>query len=274
MDAAWNLHELAGELTAFVLFSSFAGLAGGPGQANYAAANAFLDAMAQHRRSLGLPGTSLAWGFWAEQSELTAGLDRTDVARMGRNGLLPISADLGMRLLDRSAGVDSALLVPINLDPRAVGSDVPALLRGIVRRSVRRAAAGPATGSRAWPSGWPAECRQQEALLATWSGHVAAVLGLASAPWWRPSAASSTSACRSLTAVELRNRLDADTGLRLPATLVFDYPTPISLARHLRAELGGDTATGTPVFAELDSIEAAVADSELDGEHAPSWSNG
>ncbi|WP_229358004.1 type I polyketide synthase, partial [Streptomyces sp. UNOB3_S3] len=142
-DAAWHLHELTRDtgLSAFVLFSSFAGVAGGMAQANYAAANAFLDALAHHRRAQDLPAASLAWGYWEESSGLTATLDDVDLDRFARSGMLPIPTGQGLDLLDAASGVDSALLVPVRLDPRALAASAPAgvppLLRALVRTPVR-----------------------------------------------------------------------------------------------------------------------------------------
>ncbi|MEU5505843.1 SDR family NAD(P)-dependent oxidoreductase [Streptomyces albidoflavus] len=273
-DAAWHLHELTRDtkLTAFVMFSSYAGVAGGPGQANYAAANAFLDALAQHRRASGLPAHSLAWGLWEDRSDLTGALDTTGLARLERSGIRPLTAGQGLALLDASTALDTAHLVPVRLDTRTLRADeVPPLLRALARPAVRRAAdSGPdaATGA-------PADLRerlaglsgpQQRALLhRTVLGHLAAVLGHASAGSLDADRGFLDLGMSSLTAVELRNRLNADTGLSLPTTLIFDHPDPAALVRHLQAELG--TATGEsdqPVFAELAALEAAVGGAALD----------
>ncbi|PJT49941.1 polyketide synthase, partial [Streptomyces albidoflavus] len=141
-DAAWHLHELTRDtkLTAFVMFSSYAGVAGGPGQANYAAANAFLDALAQHRRASGLPAHSLAWGLWEDRSDLTGALDTTGLARLERSGIRPLTAGQGLALLDASTALDTAHLVPVRLDTRTLRADeAPPLLRALARPAVRRA---------------------------------------------------------------------------------------------------------------------------------------
>ncbi|WP_369214870.1 type I polyketide synthase, partial [Streptomyces flavofungini] len=275
-DAAWHLHELTRDtkLTAFVLFSSYAGLAGGPGQANYAAANAFLDALAQHRRARGLTAHSLAWGFWEDRSELTGALDGADLARLARSGIRPLTAEQGLGLLSTATGLDTAHLVPVGLDARTLrGDEVPPLLRALARPATRRTAA---TGT-ARPGGGegPADFRQRLAALAAPQqqallhrmvvGHVAAVLGHASAESLDAGRGFLDLGMSSLTAVELRNRLNAETGLTLPTTLIFDHPDPASLVRHLRTELGADTGdTQAPVFAELAGLEAAVGGTALD----------
>ncbi len=262
-DAAWNLHELTKhlDLSAFVLFSSYGGLIGAVGQANYAAANAYLDALAQYRHALGLPGVSLAWGFWDERSGLTGRLDSTDVARFARGGVLPMPTEQALGLLDAASRADQSLLVLARLDLRL--SDVPPLLRGLVRAPLRRAA----SNARPWGdllSGLRAA--DQEALvLDLIRSHIAVLLGHRSSSVVDAERGFLDLGMSSLTGVELRNRLNAETGLRLPATLIFDHPSPAGLARHMRALLSpeGPPATAAPVFAELDVLEAAVAGSTL-----------
>ncbi|WP_461002331.1 type I polyketide synthase, partial [Streptomonospora sediminis] len=119
-QAARNLHELAGDVSAFVLFSSAAGTLGNAGQGNYAAANAFLDGLAAQRRAHGLPAVSLAWGLWEERSGLTATLGAGDLRRMARMGLRPLSSADGLALFDAAAGADRALAVPIAWDRAAL----------------------------------------------------------------------------------------------------------------------------------------------------------
>ncbi|UED83923.1 type I polyketide synthase [Streptomyces profundus] len=243
-DAAWHLHELtrASDLDAFVLFSSAAGLLGGPGQGNYAAANAFLDALALHRRALGLPGVSLAWGLWAERSAMTGGLGREDLARMGQAGIDALSTDEGLALLDTALASAETLLAPIRLRtaaPRARGADAagtPPLLRGLARAGHRRRL------PRAGGDGGRYATASVEELLALVRTVAATVLGHEAPEAIDPERAFKDVGFDSLTAVELRNRLNAATGLRLPSTAVFDHPTPTSLAGRLRALLQPERA--------------------------------
>ncbi|MFD9075577.1 type I polyketide synthase, partial [Streptomyces lasiicapitis] len=233
-DAALHLHELTAglNLSAFVLFSSAAGVFGTPGQANYAAANAFLDALAQHRRAQGLPATSLAWGLWAEASELTAHLGTDELDRRARAGAAALTTDEGLDLFDAAHTAGHPLLVPVRLDlaglrARAASDGVPPLLRTLVRAPRRRTAAaadrqeGSALAQRL--AALPETDREEEVLTLV-RGHAAAVLGYPSADAIAPDRAFREIGFDSLTAVELRNRLTSATGLRLPATLAFDYP--------------------------------------------------
>ncbi|QDQ16112.1 SDR family NAD(P)-dependent oxidoreductase [Streptomyces spectabilis] len=258
VDAAWHLHELTREmdLSAFILFSSAAGVLGGPGQGNYAAANAFLDALAQHRRAVGLPATSLAWGLWAEVGGMAGSVDDADVRRMARGGVMPLGAAEGLTLFDAAGSTGRALLAPVPLDLPALhrqarSQPVPHLLRGLVRGTARRTAeSGSAAGSALARSlaGLTA-AEREKALLDLVLEHVALVLGHGSAHAVAPDRAFKELGFDSLSSVELRNRLGAATELVLPATLVFDYPTPAALAAHLGAELLGkvlDVVVGGP----------------------------
>ncbi|WP_344397122.1 beta-ketoacyl synthase N-terminal-like domain-containing protein, partial [Streptomyces asiaticus] len=257
VDAAWNLHELTRDLdlTAFVLFSSAAGVFGAAGQANYAAANAYVDALAQHRTALGLPGTSLAWGLWADSSAMTGELDQADMSRMSRGGVAALATDEGKELFDAAGRAGEALLVPVRLDLAAARAEaastgvVAPLMSGLVRVPARRTAEGSAgTGALAQRLARLNAAEQLETLLELVRTQVAAVLGYATADSVDPDRAFRDLGFDSLTAVELRNRMNAVTGMRLPATLVFDYPTSLVLAEHLRDELAGTRAqSGLPV---------------------------
>jgi acyl transferase domain-containing protein/NADPH:quinone reductase-like Zn-dependent oxidoreductase/NAD(P)-dependent dehydrogenase (short-subunit alcohol dehydrogenase family)/acyl carrier protein len=246
VDAARNLHELTKnlELAAFVLFSSVVGTLGNPGQANYAAANAWLDALAEHRHALGLPATSLAWGPWSEGG-MAARLSDADRERLHRRGLLPLTPAEGLAQLDAALTRRHATLVAAHLDPRALETGdqpVPSMWRGLVRRATLRRAAAAGHDSSLVRQLAGASVPDQERLLVDLVRSEAGVVLGSSA-----SALDSTRPLQelgldSLMAVELRARLQQATGLRLPATLLFDYPTAIELARMLRAQLSPETA--------------------------------
>ncbi|WP_010360984.1 type I polyketide synthase, partial [Streptomyces acidiscabies] len=264
-DAAWYLHEATAglDLAAFILFSSFSATSGAPGQGNYAAANAFLDALALHRQVQGLPAASLAWGWWADTSSMT-GLGHTDHARFGRAGVRAMPAAEGLALFDLACRRPEAYLVPVGLELPRNGGSVPPLLRGLVAsgpaRPVARAGVQDSSGLVRRLAGLTA-ADQQRLLLDLVCGHVATVLGHASVEAVDPEKALRDMGFDSLTTVELRNRLAAATGLRLPATLAFDHPTTSRLATHLRQQLLGtvEAVSVTPVTtAALDEPIAIV----------------
>ncbi|MGW3499079.1 SDR family NAD(P)-dependent oxidoreductase, partial [Streptomyces sp. NPDC001020] len=265
-DAAWNLHRLTSglDLAAFVLFSSVTGVVGTPGQANYAAANAFLDALAQHRDAAGLPATGLAWGYWEVASGMTGHLSHADVARMARTGVEPLPTDEALALLDEALAAGRPFAVPARIPARAPhGGPLPAVLRTLVRTPLPRAASSVATPSA--PESWaerlaPLSPAEQHALLLDLVGtHATVVLGGARRAFDADRAFKELG-FDSLTAVELRNRLAAATGLRLPATLVFNHPTAAVLAAHLRGLLApaAQPADDASPLARLHSLEAAV----------------
>ncbi|MGQ5609691.1 SDR family NAD(P)-dependent oxidoreductase, partial [Streptomyces sp. EKS3.2] len=269
VDAAWHLHELTRDLdlAAFLPFSSIAGVMGSPGQGNYAAANSFLDALTRHRRALGLAGTSLAWGPWAHDGGMTSTLSDTDMRRMQSGGLPPLAVEQGLDLFDIARGSDETFLVLVGLAPGAMRGaapeDLPPLFRSMVRSGRRTAAATDAAGAAAALgaelAGLDAADRVRR-VTDLIREQAARVLGHAS-----PKAVDVTREFRelgldSLTALELRNHLSTATGLRLPATLVFDYPTPTALAEHFVSELtGDDTPQGPSLLAELDRLDALLA---------------
>ncbi|MGF1430304.1 type I polyketide synthase [Kitasatospora sp. LaBMicrA B282] len=270
VDAVHHLHELTmdQEIAAFVLFSSLSGTFGGTGQGNYAAANAYLDAFARHRRAHGRPAVSLAWGLWAQPSGMTGKLDEADLRRIARGGIAPLGSAEGLELFDAALAAGEPVLVPAKLDAdtlRATDGSVPALLRGLVRTPVRRAAQSTAPAAdaveelRARLAAQGAEERART-LVELVRGHAATVLGYA-----RPEAVELERGFLdlgfdSLSAVGLRNRLTAATGLRLPATLLFDHPTVAALARHLDEELR--PAAPSPAvpsdFGDLAALDAAA----------------
>ncbi|MFC0041225.1 type I polyketide synthase [Actinomadura rayongensis] len=271
VDAAWHLHELTRDrdLSAFVLYSSFAGVAGTAGQANYAAANAFLDALAEHRRARGLPAVSLAWGYWEAASGMTGHLDARDVRRMARDGLVPMPSPAGLDLLDRAQDLGLAAVVPARLDPAARPGEPRGLLRGLAGGIVRRTAAaspdrtGPALTERLAALAPDERLRHLTDVV---RDEAAAVLGHTGRDSVDRDRAFKELGFDSLTAVELRNRLNALTGLRLPATVVFDHPTPGELAAAVGARLGlDDTAPDGPsVLAGLTRLKPDLASGEHD----------
>nr|WP_211121720.1 type I polyketide synthase [Streptomyces yatensis] len=275
VDAVLNLHELTAglDLSAFVLFSSLSGTLGGPGQANYAAANAFLDAFAYRRRAEGLPAQSLAWGLWEERSGMTGQLDEANRRRIARDGVVPMASEEALALFDTSCGIDAATLVPARLDAsawRAQDGPVPALLRGIIRTTARR---GPAKTSTGGSGAGSAELRRrigsldpagrQQALLELVTEHAAMALGHDNPRMIAPDRGFLDLGFDSLTAVGLRNQLGTVTGLRLPATLLFDYTTSRALAGYLAEELvdaGTDGSVVLPVLSELEKLESSFAE--------------
>ncbi|MGW3233889.1 type I polyketide synthase, partial [Kitasatospora sp. NPDC001095] len=214
---------------------------------NYAAANTYLDALAHHRHTQGLPATSLAWGLWDQASGMASGLDAVDLARLERLGIAPFSAEEGLALFDAALGTEHPALVPARLDLaalRARAEHVPAVLRGFVRTPARPTKRDEASLGRTL-AGLPED--QQRARLADLVRRAAAgVLGYGEAQAVDAAREFKALGFDSLMAVELRNRLNTATGLRLPATLVFDHPTPSALADHLRRQLVG-TSTAEPV---------------------------
>ncbi|MFE5792309.1 SDR family NAD(P)-dependent oxidoreductase [Streptomyces sp. NPDC056503] len=271
VDAVVHLHELTDglDLSAFVVFSSAAGVFGGAGQAGYAAANSFLDAFMEHRRAQGLPGLSLAWGLWDGVGGMGGGLDAQDVRRVERSGVRALGEAQGLALFDAALCVDAALLVAVPLDLRVLRgrAEIPALLRGLVTAPRHRTTANAGTSAR---GGSALEARlsglstaeQRLALLDLVSSHAAAVLGHSSAAVIEPGQAFRDLGFDSLTAVEFRNTLMAETGIRLPATLVFDYPTPTALTEYLRSELLGDDETAAAGAVGAGVGAAVTADDE------------
>ncbi|MFJ4696531.1 type I polyketide synthase, partial [Streptomyces sp. NPDC088766] len=273
-DAAWHLHELTErlDLSAFVLFSSSVGVLGGPGQANYAAANAFVDALAALRAARGLAATAIGWGLWDPDEiggGINAALGEAGHKRYTREGFRLIPAQEGLALLDAALAEGAAHLVALPLDLAALRAHgrVPAALRDLLPAPGRRGAAhgadatGGATGRVSLEqrlAALPAEEREQ-VVLDLVRGEIAAALGHAGAHQVAARRAFQDLGFDSLTAVDLRNRLTAATGMRLPSTLVFDHPNPEALAAHLLGRLDvGDAPGGTPALAELDRLEAAL----------------
>ncbi|MEU2870581.1 SDR family NAD(P)-dependent oxidoreductase [Streptomyces olivoreticuli] len=260
-EAALHLHELTAglDLSGFVLFSSFAGVAGSAGQASYAAANTFLDALAYERRARGLSAVSAAWGLWGEDRGMGGQVDEGDLARIKRLGAVAMSAEEGLALFDAVVTHDRALCVPASLDVaglrRRGAEDVSPVLRSLARGGARRARAegsGRGAGLAARIAGL-AESERRRVVLDVVRGHASEVLGYGPGRSVGVDTPFKGLGFDSLTAIELRNRLNAATGLRLPASLVFDHPTPKRIAEYLTRELA-DEAEERPVVVAATSV--------------------
>jgi polyene macrolide polyketide synthase len=270
-DAAWHLHELTEhmDLSMFALFSSAAAALGSPGQGNYAAANAFLDALAAYRRARGLSATSLAWGLWEQTSGMTEGLSDADISRMARSGMGVLATEEGLELFDRALGAGDALTLPIPLDLAALRAQartgvLPALLAGLVRVPARRPSSEQ-SASLARRLATTPEAERADVILDLVKAQVAIVLGHPSPETIDTTRTFEELGFDSLTAVELRNRLRTATGLHLPATLIFDYPTITTTATNLLTQLTDDEKlTLGAVNAELERLEAMLLSVEVD----------
>ncbi|MFD6357744.1 SDR family NAD(P)-dependent oxidoreductase [Nocardia tengchongensis] len=277
-DAAWYLHEATScmDLPMFVFYSSVAGVLGLAGQGNYAAANMFLDGLAEHRRANGSVATSIAWGWWASATGMTGHLADTDTARLGRGGLSPMSTEQGLALFDAAIVQDRAAVVASPLDRAVLDAQVRAgtlipLLRGSVssarRRSVLEPSREPGAVLRERMSVM-ADAERLPTLLGVVREQMAVVLGHDGPDAIDPDRNFRELGFDSLAAVEARNRLNTLTGLRLPATLIFDHPTPAAVARHILRELfGADAETVAEESASetvVGVIRQAVAGNKLE----------
>ncbi|KAA8885635.1 SDR family NAD(P)-dependent oxidoreductase [Nocardia colli] len=266
-NAAWNLHAAAKDLplSMFVLFSSIAGTVGSPGQSNYAAANAFLDALALYRQRRGLAATSIAWGLWEQATGMTASLTDIDRGRLRAGGYLPIATDDGMAMLDAALSTGQRSVVASRIDISALqkAETVPPMLRGVVRRMRKAADAGQASGLVASLVGLGA-AEQSRILLDLVRSHAAAVLGHASAEAVGADDVFKDLGFDSLGAVEFRNRLKNATGLKLPTTVVFDYPTAAALAGYIAAEIVPVENVVDRIVAQVDALSGVCDGIELD----------
>ncbi|MEU7688030.1 SDR family NAD(P)-dependent oxidoreductase, partial [Streptomyces spectabilis] len=270
--SARNLDELTAglDLSAFVLFSSFAGVAGGPGQGSYAAANAYLDGLAHARRARGLTATAVAWGPWAGSGMAAEGV----AAERLRGGMIPpLQPDQAIAALHRLLAHDRTTALVADIDwpqyapafttvrPSRLYAELPEVRRLSVaaESGTGQTATGqtPDLAARLTALAGP---EQERLLLDLVCAQVAAVLGYSGAAAVEPTRAFRELGFDSLTAVELRNRVNALTGLVLPATVVFDHPTPTALADCLRTELAPDAADpATLLLGDLERLEGSLA---------------
>jgi acyl transferase domain-containing protein/NADPH:quinone reductase-like Zn-dependent oxidoreductase/acyl carrier protein/thioesterase domain-containing protein len=271
VDGALHLDELSRALPvqAFVLFSSFAGIVGSRGQANYSAANSVLDALAQARRAAGFPAQSLAWGFWAEKGALSAHLSESDIARLARGGVQPLQLDEGLALFDAALACGSVQLVPARLQARLLrsgGETAPAVLRTVSKN--KRAERSGSLKSRLQAL---SEAERHGVLVDAVRGAVAAILGGKPSDI-DPQRTLTELGMDSLMAVELRNQLAALTGLRMPGTLVFDYRTPDALAQYILPRFqAASTSASSAAKVNGTPLLAMVAQAVVAGEQVMAW---
>ncbi|MEV5839851.1 SDR family NAD(P)-dependent oxidoreductase [Nocardia sp. NPDC052112] len=269
--AAHHLHEATKDLdlAAFVLYSSIAGVLGGPGQANYAAANAYLDALARHRHHVGLPATALVWGAWRSASGMTARLGDQDWARMHREGMLPIDDEHGMALFDAALAGGQAATVAARLDMSVLSAmdpaDLPAMLRGLAR-SPRRAAAARSSESAEFAAGLvgldPVE--QERVIVDAIRVQAAAVLGHQSPEAIEVERPFQELGFDSLGVMEFRNRVKSAVGINLGTTVVFDHPTPAALAGYIRREIAPVEDVPARIKSEVAALAASCTGASLD----------
>ncbi|MFI6004913.1 SDR family NAD(P)-dependent oxidoreductase [Streptomyces sp. NPDC051366] len=280
VDAALHLHDLTEHfgLSAFVVFSSLAGTIGSAGQAGYAAGNAFLDALIEYRRSIGRPGVSLVWGLWEGSAGMGSGMTEADTARMARTGVGALTAKQGLELLDAAMNRNAPVAVAAQwrLEALPVADVTSPLLRSLLPASSGSVAAPAAAvpgnaGPMQRDGGASGGSGRADNLLDTVRHEIAVVLGHASATAVDPHAVFDRIGFDSLTAVELRNRLTKATGIRLPATFIYDWPTPVELVHHLREQLGTPEPHGVEqtqkteaVLDRLTGLESALAVGPLD----------
>ncbi|WP_438485489.1 type I polyketide synthase [Streptomyces sp. S186] len=281
--AVW-LDELTAdlELDAFVLFSSIAATWGSGEHAAYAAGNAFLDALAVHRRGRGLPATSVAWGVWDTRDWDAVNAVVPDLpgtitpARLLRQGMSFLNPERALTALDQALSDDETFLAVADVDwakfaPVFNAMRAWPLLDGLPEvRQEQAAPAQPAVSDEAGElarrmAGLTAAERER-AVVDVVRSHAAAVLGHASPQDLPAGRAFREVGFDSLTAVELRNRLNAATGLQLPPTMIFDYPTPAAMAAFLRTEMSARQTGRLPVMEELEKLGSTLSSETLDDE--------
>jgi amino acid adenylation domain-containing protein len=267
---AWNLHQLTQDLdlSAFILFSSVTGVTGGAGQANYAAANTFLDALASHRHGRGLPATALAWGPWREAGGMTAHLSPGDYARLARFGIEPLGNLESLRRFDEACSRSEALIVPIRVHRagmREPGAAPAVMFRALARpahRTPRPAVNDTFTAQFTHATG----NERRRVVLEAVRAEAAIALGHDSRAAVDARQPFREAGLDSLAAVELRNGLVNTTGLRLAPTVTFDHPTPAALTDHLLEQLSAGDTNGQQPAGEHGAEQSDVDhDADLSG---------
>ncbi|WP_159928422.1 MULTISPECIES: SDR family NAD(P)-dependent oxidoreductase, partial [Nocardia] len=269
VDAAWNLHEATRhlDLSMFVLYSSIAGVIGNAGQANYAAANTFLDALAHHRHVTGLPAISMAWGPWQQNTGMTRALDDADFARLRREGFPPLGEREGMALFDAAVADGRAAFVAARIDRSALTDsgdhDPRPIMRDLLGPTRRRAET--ALGGSPQPVHRLAglsTTEQDRIVLDLIRGEAAAVLG-GDAETIAADKPFSDIGFDSLGVMEFRNRLKSAVGVQVPATAMFDYPTPMDLAGYLRQEIAPVEDPAKRIAADVEALARSFASADL-----------
>ncbi|MFD1120222.1 SDR family NAD(P)-dependent oxidoreductase [Sphaerisporangium aureirubrum] len=268
--AAWNLHTQTADLDAFVLFSSVTGTLGTPGQGNYAAANAFLDALAQHRHAHDQVATSLGWSLWEQSSTLTGNLTGTDHTRLSRAGLVPLTTAQALAHYTATLTHTRPHLIPATIAPAHPAPPIMRDLTPAPASTPRRRATAPSAPAAATTEAWEraAGPEQQHTLILNHvRTHAASVLGHPTPDTINPNRPFKDQGFDSLTAIELRNHLNNTTGLRLPSTVVFDHPTPAALTKHLQSHLTPKEAgTDLSVLTALDDLADGLGTAPADGD--------
>ena len=267
VDGAWYLHELTRDqdLSAFVLFSGLAGTLGGPGQSNYAAANTFLDGLAELRRSQGLVGASLAWGLWRQShGGMAADLNEADLARLARNGVSALSAEAGFELLDAALRSSAIRLVPARLELAQMrrnleGAAAPALLRTLLPQGARRGLAPRRGRAFAETLAGLSETERLARVRELVRREVSAVLGVSEARSINANKGFSELGVDSLMALELSRRLQQRTGLNTPKTLTFDHPNVDSVCHWVLAELAPSVPESELSAVSVPATDEAIA---------------
>jgi acyl transferase domain-containing protein/acyl-CoA synthetase (AMP-forming)/AMP-acid ligase II/acyl carrier protein/NADP-dependent 3-hydroxy acid dehydrogenase YdfG len=266
-DAAWHLHHLTADrdLAAFVMFSSAAGILGSPGQANYAAANAFLDALARQRNHTQRQATSVAWGYWQTPSGMTGHLNATDVSRLSSTGLIPITSEHGTALFDAALARQRPNVVasPINigtLTRHARHHTLDPVLSALTTGRRQAATASPQTLAARLATQTPHQ--RLDTLTAMVTATTAAVLAHPDHAALDPDRPFKDLGIDSLSALQLRNTLNEHTGLALPATVALDHPTPTTLATHL-AQLLSDAVEPAAPAAQVSTPSDKPVDNRL-----------